>query len=384
MTNRGYTGHEHLNEVGLIHMNGRVFDPLIARFISADRIIQAPNDMQSYNRYAYVRNNPLKYTDPSGFSWRSKNVTDKFRSFRKNVSKAWRENWKTIVAVGLAVWGGWAVYSSMTLLTTPGTMLAIQAGTAAGATSGAIMGATATALNGGNLREVISAGLTGGAQGAVSGALFGGVSAYYGNTWSIGRVAANGVAGGISSEVSGGEFRDGFKTNFGLSLLTYGNFLMRKAMIKQSQLNPHNIGKDSGGFFGDEVGIGGTRRVVDPNATPGSFPYLKCDGPAGGCQGPLLSTDIVGTTFESSRLGPFSYKAGSFLDRVVESFAGPHDYLSDMVGMYDQVGNGIARGGVSGLSYNAISFGLIPLAAPMSAAGLITTSPGLNSIAHEI
>jgi len=48
-------------------MNGRVYDPTTARFLSADPHIQAPYDTQSYNRYSYVKNNPLKYTDPSGF-----------------------------------------------------------------------------------------------------------------------------------------------------------------------------------------------------------------------------------------------------------------------------------------------------------------------------
>ena len=68
---RGYTNHEHMDSVGLIHMNGRVYDPIIGRFISADPIIQNPHDLQSYNRYAYVRNNPLTMTDPTGFSWAS-------------------------------------------------------------------------------------------------------------------------------------------------------------------------------------------------------------------------------------------------------------------------------------------------------------------------
>ena len=58
-----------LDELGIIHMNGRVYDPLIGRFMSADPFIQAPDNLQSYNRYAYVFNNPLFYTDPSGFSW---------------------------------------------------------------------------------------------------------------------------------------------------------------------------------------------------------------------------------------------------------------------------------------------------------------------------
>ena len=64
-TDRGYTEHEHLDEVGLIHMNGRVYDPLISSFMSVDPFIQNPGNLQSYNQYAYVMNNPLALTDPS-------------------------------------------------------------------------------------------------------------------------------------------------------------------------------------------------------------------------------------------------------------------------------------------------------------------------------
>ena len=66
-TERGYTGHEHLDQVGLIHMNGRVQDPILGRFISADPFVQAPFNTQSHNRYSYVWNNPVSLTDPSGF-----------------------------------------------------------------------------------------------------------------------------------------------------------------------------------------------------------------------------------------------------------------------------------------------------------------------------
>ena len=68
VTTRGFTGHEMLDGTGFIHMNGRVYDPHLARFVSADSIIQAPGNTQSYNRYSYVFNNPLAYTDPSGNS----------------------------------------------------------------------------------------------------------------------------------------------------------------------------------------------------------------------------------------------------------------------------------------------------------------------------
>jgi len=70
-TNRGFTGHEHIDEVGLIHMNGRVYDQELGRFLSGDRYIQAPYKSQSFNRYSYVINDPLKYTDPTG--WRYDN-----------------------------------------------------------------------------------------------------------------------------------------------------------------------------------------------------------------------------------------------------------------------------------------------------------------------
>jgi RHS repeat-associated protein len=66
-TDRGFTAHEHLEELNLIHMNGRIYDPAIARFMVADPFLQAPTNLQSHNRYSYVVNNPLMYTDPSGY-----------------------------------------------------------------------------------------------------------------------------------------------------------------------------------------------------------------------------------------------------------------------------------------------------------------------------
>ncbi len=64
--NVGYTGHEHLDQFGLINMNGRMYDPLLGRMLAPDNFVQAPGFTQSYNRYSYAFNNPLIYTDPSG------------------------------------------------------------------------------------------------------------------------------------------------------------------------------------------------------------------------------------------------------------------------------------------------------------------------------
>ena len=63
---RGFTGHEHLDRTGLVHMNGRVYDPLLGRFLSPDPVVSGPGGSQGWNLYAYVGNNPLSRTDPTG------------------------------------------------------------------------------------------------------------------------------------------------------------------------------------------------------------------------------------------------------------------------------------------------------------------------------
>ena len=63
---RGFTGHEHLTTYGVINMNGRMYDPTVGRFLAPDNFVQMPDFSQSFNRYSYCLNNPLKYADPSG------------------------------------------------------------------------------------------------------------------------------------------------------------------------------------------------------------------------------------------------------------------------------------------------------------------------------
>ncbi len=65
---RGYTGHEQLDDSGLIHMNGRIYDPELGRMLSPDPFVQVPEYSQNFNRYSYVLNNPLNLTDPTGYS----------------------------------------------------------------------------------------------------------------------------------------------------------------------------------------------------------------------------------------------------------------------------------------------------------------------------
>jgi RHS repeat-associated protein len=91
---RGYTAHEMLDDSGIIHMNGRLYDAELGRMLSADPYVQVPEYSQNFNRYSYVLNNPLNKTDPTGYSWLSK-------AFHK--IGAWvKENWRTIVSIVFA------------------------------------------------------------------------------------------------------------------------------------------------------------------------------------------------------------------------------------------------------------------------------------------
>src|SRR5207245_9036681 len=66
-TTRGFTGQEELADVGLVHLNGRVYDPLIGRMMSADPMVPDSLNGQAWHRYSYVINNPLGFTDPNGY-----------------------------------------------------------------------------------------------------------------------------------------------------------------------------------------------------------------------------------------------------------------------------------------------------------------------------
>ncbi len=68
LSSRGFTDHEMMDDLGLVHMNGRIYDPVLGRFLSADPFVPNPSNLQDYNRYSYVRNNPLRFVDPSGFT----------------------------------------------------------------------------------------------------------------------------------------------------------------------------------------------------------------------------------------------------------------------------------------------------------------------------
>ena len=194
-TDRGYTGHQMLDALGLIHMNGRIYDPHLGRFLSPDPLIQSPGNLQSYNRYSYVLNNPLSYTDPSGFF---------LKKIFKKIKRFVKKYWKPIVAIALgALTAGLAVWALTPGITgLGGAFAAIAAGKV-----GFAVGVAAGALGG-----AVAGGITGGARGALygalSGAAFGAIGGLDISHWA--KVAAHGVTGGLLNEAQGGKFGAGF------------------------------------------------------------------------------------------------------------------------------------------------------------------------------
>jgi RHS repeat-associated protein len=66
LTELGYTGHHENRDIGLTYMNARFYVPTLSRFLSADTIVSDPTDPQTWNRYSYTLNNPVKFIDPTG------------------------------------------------------------------------------------------------------------------------------------------------------------------------------------------------------------------------------------------------------------------------------------------------------------------------------
>ena len=157
---RGYTGHEHLQSVGIINMNGRLYDPKLHRFLQPDNFIQDPANTQNYNRYGYVLNNPLKYTDSSG------------------------EAYELLVAVGIGV----AIAVTSYTLTA---LLADVPFTVGGLVKTAFIGAASSAVTFG--------------IGSASSALF---SNFY--SQAAFSAAAHGTFQGSMTAISGGKFWSGF------------------------------------------------------------------------------------------------------------------------------------------------------------------------------
>lgn len=314
-TLRGFTHHEMLDDVALIHMNGRVYDPALGRFLSADPYVQFPANLQSYNRYSYVLNNPLSFTDPSGHflaglvfaAVGALLVTGNL----DNVFAFLAQNFQIVFAIGLA-----------TLIPNP-----YLAGFAAGiiSTGGNLKAGIIGALTGGayaipnvGMRIAVSS-LVGGVgarlQGGkfLSGFLSSGFSAGFGagaqkflqNAHYATKLIATSVAGGLAAELGGGKFKNGAVTGALAYAVASGVNMARRVSSVIS------TGNASGGFdveFGS--GLEDLQRIWNE-------------------YGAEVLGDMVSGGYRIPQSGEISFELGESIDEgVIGSFSGV-EYIVD-------------------------------------------------------
>ncbi|MEE8339534.1 MAG: putative Ig domain-containing protein, partial [Xanthomonadales bacterium] len=185
-TTRGFTGHEHADGLGIIHMNGRIYDPKLGRFLQADPFVQSPKNSQSLNRYSYVLNNPLSYTDPSGYF---------------SLKKLWKKI-RPFAAIAITIWNPGALF--LTGVWGAGTTGFIAGFVVTGTLKGAVIGAFSAAAFYG-----IGQHFAGVADANPKVYKFVGGSGLRPGQFTQ-KIAAHGIAGGVTSELQGGKFGHGF------------------------------------------------------------------------------------------------------------------------------------------------------------------------------
>lgn len=202
-TDRGFTNHEHMDELGLVHMNGRIYDPVIGRFVSADPNIQAPYNLQSYNRYTYGFNSPLSGIDPSGYGL----LEDAWESIGR-VFDGLSDNPRALFGLGVSIWLGFGDFSWLDLGKTGIFGKSIETAVTAGFAGGAIS----------------SGKLQGGLQGAFSAGLFYGVgTAFPVDEERFLNVLGHAAVGCVTASAAGGDCERGaMAASAGAAWTNYG------------------------------------------------------------------------------------------------------------------------------------------------------------------
>ena len=191
-------------------MNGRVYDPVLGRFLSADPFIQLPQSTQGLNRYTYAGNNPLSFTDPSDFFFGSI-----FRAIKKLFNKVGKIVGNHPV-VKLATYVIRHVEPLRKLLQNQyvqivGSIAAVYFGGPGGA---AAFSAAVTIANGGSPGDALFAAAI--ALASAKAFKFVGGNEFFGpvtkgiESITAERVLAHGVIGGVRSAFQGGKFLRGF------------------------------------------------------------------------------------------------------------------------------------------------------------------------------
>jgi len=178
-------------------MNGRVYEPTLGRFLSADPVVQNPDSTQGLNRYTYANNNPLSFTDPSGFF----SIGKIFKAIGNAIGN---------IVGGIAKVAKKALQNQFVQIA--GQIVLGSIGGPPGLYAAAAFSGISTLANGGNLGDaLLSAGTT---YAFIQ--VTGGIGKVFGHNASFlspdhfGKIVAHGVAGGAFAELRGGKFKSGF------------------------------------------------------------------------------------------------------------------------------------------------------------------------------
>ena len=220
ISDRGFTGHEHIDMFDMINMDGRMYDPYLGRFLSPDPFIQAPDNTQSLNRYVYCINNPLSLVDPSGYNW----MGDTFSAI-----------------IGIAVG-----------LETGGLGAGVWGAVIGGACGGASSALASCLMNGANLWQTAKSTFIGGFWGAASGAANFGIGELTDNFFA--SVALHTVSDGSMEALQGGHLEHGLLVGLassagGQSLMEYGGKLTDVEQIAANATLGGTVSMIGGGKF---------------------------------------------------------------------------------------------------------------------------------------
>jgi hypothetical protein len=235
--------------VGLVNMNGRVYDPELGRFLTPDPTVQFLADLQSYNRYSYTANNPLRYTDPTGYAWYSFMTSGQF--------------W---VGLAMGAMGAVACAGSMGAGCVAMTMMAVYYQT------------STMMLSGASFDQVAVSAILGAASGMAGGVVGGAIGGAIGQNVA-GAVIAGAIAGtvgaGLSSLAMGGGLGWNLLIGAATGALMAGVSWSAQAGNPLAQADVANSRGD-GGSGGDKVQAaevnvvdGGTADAGDAGGAPG-------------------------------------------------------------------------------------------------------------------
>jgi RHS repeat-associated protein len=205
---RGFTGHEHLNDFGLINMNGRIYDPILASFLSPDNYVQTPDQTQNFNRYAYCLNNPLAYTDPDGEFFVPMLIGSAISLVTNGIGNVLDDR-PFFQGAGRAALTG-AIGGAVSFGIGQSTMgMAGIDKIANQAFAHGLLGGSMSYMGGGTFGSGFVSGAFGSLAAAGSGAL---LSKFNSAAFqSIGMIGSGAVVGGLGAKIEGGDFWDGFR-----------------------------------------------------------------------------------------------------------------------------------------------------------------------------